>query len=225
MHHASAFLTLTYSQDCLPVGATLVKRDLQLFMKRLRKRRATGLRFFACGEYGELLARPHYHVLLLNTDFPDQRRFKKSPTGEDLYVSAELESLWTMGAAEIGNVTMRSCAYVTGYVVKKQIRNVDYGSREPEFRCMSLRPGLGWTWFEKFSGEAYAHDSAIVDGRETALPRYYDSKFEVIDAARLGALKAARRLKAQEQREENTPERRRVRERVAQLRAEMVRRE
>ena len=36
-HDDAVFLTLTYSDEYLPDNNTLVKRDLQLFIKRLRK--------------------------------------------------------------------------------------------------------------------------------------------------------------------------------------------
>ena len=37
LHGASSFLTLTYNEANLPIGRSLSPRDLQLFMKRLRK--------------------------------------------------------------------------------------------------------------------------------------------------------------------------------------------
>jgi hypothetical protein len=47
-----------------------VKRDLQLFFKRLRKAYPdVKLRYFACGKYGEQFARPHYHVILFGKSF------------------------------------------------------------------------------------------------------------------------------------------------------------
>lgn len=216
LHFASSFLTLTYDQQHLPVGGTLVKRDLQLFMKRLRKVRPRGLRFFACGEYGETFGRPHYHVLLLNTDFPDQRFYKHSPAGHALYRSEELSSLWTAGNADVGAVTFGSCCYVARYCTKLSKAAVSSG-RVPEFQVMSRRPGLGFEWFERFHPEAYRADSAIMDEHEVPLPRYYDLKFECVDSERLEVLKRARRRRALLHAVDNSVDRLRVRERFQEL--------
>lgn len=59
------FITLTYDDEHLPPGEELSKRDLQLFIKRLRKRNP-GIRYFAVGEYGTQKGRPHYHAVIFN---------------------------------------------------------------------------------------------------------------------------------------------------------------
>jgi len=225
MHNESAFCTLTYRNEALTKtsdGASLVKRELQLFMKRLRKVRPQGLRFLACGEYGETTLRPHYHVLLLNTSFEDMRYHKMS--GEKrLYASAELDALWSHGDCLIGDVEFESCAYVAGYVVKKVTGKraaAHYGAREPEFQTMSRRPGLGKTYFDRYYQEAYQHDNVIIRGREVRIPRYYDTKFGPIDPARMETIKKERRLRALMGKSDNTPARRKVRERFTELKRE-----
>lgn len=47
----NCFITLTYNNENLPKNRSLVKRDLQLFWKNLRKR-GYKVRYMACGEYG-----------------------------------------------------------------------------------------------------------------------------------------------------------------------------
>lgn len=219
MHHLSSFVTLTYRDECLPALRSLKLRDLQLFMKRLRKVRGVGLRFFACGEYGSDTQRPHYHLLLFNCDFPDMRFHGQSDCGESLYTSAELEQLWPYGHNMIGAVDFQSCAYVAGYVFKKVGTFVDYAPREPEFRVMSRRPGIGFTWFQQYMDEAYRADSAIMNGREVPLPRFYDGKFEEIDPVRYEVLRRKRMRLARSHPEEQTRERRLTRERFDQLKA------
>lgn len=196
LHQQSAFVTLTYGDAYLPKDGSLRLRDLQLFMKRLRSVRPTGLRFFACGEYGDTTKRPHYHVLLFNTDFPDMRRARLSPSGQPLYKSSELDGLWPVGDNLIGTVDNRSCAYVAGYVMKKVGSTEDYGIREPEFRVMSRRPGLGYKWFLKYMDEAYKADSVIVEGREVGVPRFYDVKFAESFPERMKELKRERKRSA-----------------------------
>lgn len=213
MHDLSTFVTLTYSDDQLPPLGSLRLRDLQLFMKRLRLARPVGLRFFGCGEYGGASRRPHYHLLLFNTDFPDMRYLKQSETDEALYRSSELSSLWSLGDHYLGAVDYRSCAYVAGYVLKKVGVPDDPGpGREREFRVMSRRPGIGFAWFEKYLEEAYLHDSAIMDGREVRLPRFYDAKKEELDADFMKRLKRKRKREALSHPEERTKQRMFVRE-------------
>ena len=61
----SVFLTLTYSDDYLPKNGSLDKRQLQLFIKRLRKSlNGRSIKYFACGEYGDNTERPHYHLII-----------------------------------------------------------------------------------------------------------------------------------------------------------------
>ncbi|QCQ84618.1 replication initiator protein [Blackfly microvirus SF02] len=221
MHSASAFVTLTYDDKSIPPGGSLSLYDLQCFMKRLRKVRPAGLRFFACGEYGETFRRPHYHLLLLNSDFSDKRFYKSSASGSALYTSAELTGLWPLGRSDIGAVTAGSAAYVAGYVLKKS-ESRDYGDLAPEFRVMSRRPGLGSAWLDKFHPEAYKHDSAIMDGSEVGLPRFYDTKFELVDpvrnifgdSKRLASLKRLRKVRARLNPDDLTQRRLRVREAV-----------
>lgn len=212
MHTHSAFLTLTYSNDRLPRGGTLLKRDLQLFMKRYRKIAGNGVRFFACGEYGEKTNRPHYHVLLLNTDFMD-RRLIKSGSQYPLFTSVVLSQLWTAGSHAIGDVNFESAAYVARYCTKKITgpKAADhYKGREPEFLVMSRRPGIGTTYISKYQSEMYTHDNVIVNGVASSLPRFYDTKYASLTdtsghtdkfgepitcEARLAVLKIARRRK------------------------------
>lgn len=198
MHQDAWFLTLTYREKDLPPLRSLVKRDLQLFMKRLRKIKGSGVRFFACGEYGETTLRPHYHVILFGTHFLDMKFWKMSGTNR-LYVSAELDSIWTSGHCTIGGVDFQSCAYVAGYVIKKirgEMASAHYAGRIPEFSLMSRRPGIGFGYYEKFGKEAYKHDSVVMDGHEVAIPRYYDKKYEIVDLDDLERIKRERRRKA-----------------------------
>jgi len=215
MYSANAFVTLTYNDQSLPAHASLAKRDVQLFMKRLRKRRPEGLRFFACGEYGETTLRPHYHILLFNTHFQDQKFWKNARGGSALSRSEELNSLWPQGDHYIGEVTPASCKYTALYMTKSLLkRRIGYGSREPEFRLMSRNPGLGRWWFDKFYDESYNHDNCVVDSQLTRLPRYYDVLLDRVDPTRLVVVKRARRqtLMSPQSRAERTHDRRLVRE-------------
>lgn len=227
LHEDNCFVTLTYAPEHEPEGGTLVKRDLVLFMKRLRKEMGNGIRFYACGEYGERLGRPHYHLILFGCDFPDKKFYSSAKRGEKLYTSDCLRKLWPFGHNVIGDVTFDSCAYVARYIMKK-VTGDNAGSHYqvldengvvydqlPEFTNMSRRPGIGLPWFEKFGDHSYKFDKVVINGKEVRPPRYYDTKYEVLDADRLAMLKRKRQRKAAKSRKENLPDRRRVRETVA----------
>lgn len=227
LHSASCFVTLTYDNAHLPPGGTLVKRDLQLFMKRYRKVAGNGVRFFACGEYGEKTNRPHYHLLLLNKDFAD-KRLMSSGSEYNLYASATLSQLWEYGNHALGDVSFESCAYVARYCMKKVTGKPaadHYKGREPEFIVMSRRPGIGTGYFEKYSEEMYTHDNVIVNGVKSSLPRFYDNKYAALSdtcQSRLEVLKLARRRKIN--RADKGTTRLRVREVVALAKLSLKRR-
>lgn len=217
MHKENCFVTLTYDNEHLPDYGTLRPRHLQLFHKRLHNRlldqRGVGIRYYACGEYGTLNKRPHYHSLIFGYDFKDKKLYSESKFGK-LYSSEELDSLWyefgrngsPLGSCKVGAVTMESTCYVARYCVKKvdgPLRDnghyLVYDSdgvvceRVPEFSHMSRRPGIGATYFERYGDEIAAHDSVIINGREVPSIRYYDDR---IDEERLKVLKRNRRRKA-----------------------------
>lgn len=242
LHKDNCFVTLTYDNEHLPVGGTLVKRDLQLFMKRLRNELGNGVRFYACGEYGDLNRRPHYHVLLFNVAFPDKLLWKQSKRGEPLYTSRTLGDMWPFGFHSIGDITFESAAYVARYVMKKvtgKLAASHYDvvdgdgvvhARIPEFTVMSRGGragggGIGIGWYEKYGAETYTHDSVVVRGRLVRPPRFYDGKFELVDPVRMSEIKKDRKRKAALQYKENLIDRRLVREKVQELNLKALKRE
>lgn len=182
MHEASlyednVFLTLTYDEKNLPADSSLVLEHHQLFMKRLRKRyEGRIVRFYHCGEYGDTTLRPHYHTICFNLDFKDKSYLKTTETGSKLYISSELDGLWSHGDCYIGNVTFESAAYCGRYVMKKLTgaRKSEYGSRAPEYSTMSRRPGIGSPWLAKWKRDCYPNDFCIMNGRKIRVPKAYD---------------------------------------------------
>ena len=85
LHERNAFITLTYDESNLPPGGSLVYRDFQLFMKRLRKV-AGKVTFYVGGEYGENLLRPHFHACIFGYDFPDKVYLKKASLLENFRI-------------------------------------------------------------------------------------------------------------------------------------------
>jgi len=139
LHDRNCFLTLTYSDEHLPVDYSVHPRDLQLFLKRLRKQayrynlehgitaphRETGelvprpIKFYACGEYGETTLRPHYHCLIFGYEPPDKRHYETTKRGDQLFISKSLQQAWPFGLAIAGALTYQSASYTARYTMKK----------------------------------------------------------------------------------------------------------
>lgn len=130
VHAHSSFVTLTYDDASLPEAGSLEPRDLQLWLKRFRQAYAIPVRYFACGEYGDISWRPHYHLAL----FGHNR--------EEVDVVRET---WGRGHVVVGDLTLHSAQYIAGYVTKKMTGKDDVrlNGLYPEFARMSLKPGIG----------------------------------------------------------------------------------
>jgi hypothetical protein len=215
-HEVNSFITLTYSDAKLPADGGLVHRDFQLFMKRLRDKSEFSFKFVMCGEYGEKYNRPHYHALLFGCDFSDRRFYKTTPSGARLDVSQVLEDTWGLGFCTVGDVTYESARYVTGYIHKKikgAMAPDHYMGRRPEYIVWSN--GIGAGWFEKYGRQSYSNDFMVLDGKRVKIPRYYDSKFEIVDSARFDVVKRERVRKAKLHEPDLANRRSYVREKVA----------
>jgi len=238
LHQDNAFITLTYSDSNLPRGGSLDYSDFQNFMKRLRKRVGTKVRFYCGGEYGQEQMRPHFHACLFGYDFPDKLYYKKTESGESIYTSKLLESLWPLGLSSIGNVTFQSAAYIARYCVQKVTGDLaeahyrvitDDGEiidRVPEFNHMSLKPGIGKPWLEKFRTDVFPRDYVVVNGVKTKPPKYYDRLFEKEDPGTFSEIVAQRELDGYGQRllGEQTDARLAVKEQVTLARNSMLKR-
>lgn len=213
LHDQNCFITLTYDNEHLPEGGTLVKEHYRDFIKRLRqhvryrekkagipKEERTKIRFFHCGEYGDRFQRPHYHACIFGFDFEDKEIFKDE-RGVKLYISETLKKIWGKGHVTIGEVTFESAAYVARYITKKITGKKavgHYNGRKPEYTTMSRRPGIASAWFDKFSSDVYPGDYVVLRGRKLKPPRFYDSMYEHIDPETFKDIKLKRLEKAKE---------------------------
>lgn len=206
MHQENCFITLTYNDDNLVCGEhayTLYPRDLQLFMKRLRKEVGDGIKFFACGEYGDSNRRPHYHACIFGYDFSDEKKSLISEReGVKLYTHPLLTRLWPAGFSTVGAVTLESAAYVARYTLKKKYgKKAKYYEKmgiEPEFIRMSRRPGIGTTWFEKFQGDVFPHDYIVTgNGIKQKPPKYYLEKYGLTNPEEYTTIKDTRKKEAE----------------------------
>lgn len=228
-HDAAQFVTLTYAPEHLPASGGLEYRDVQLFLKRVRsalKREGRpSFRFFVAGEYGSETRRPHWHLIAFGLDLPDLE-----PPGAKNASSAWLSALWGLGHVSVGPFDEPALAYVTKYALKQyRSRDGSDGRREwvdadtgeicrtrPEFAKMSLRPGIGGVWFDKFGATDYAPRGSLVlasrkpagrgryrlEAVDVGPIRYYDKRLEQADPDQMEVVKldrmVARRMRPAE---------------------------
>lgn len=175
----SFMLTLTYNSDHIPITKngyrSLCKRDVQLFIKRLRKEHGKNkfglskpIRYYACGEYGTESKRPHYHLLIYNCH-PD-----------------EFVSSWKIGNKEIGSIhvaplNMATIQYAFKYLQKAPtVGKHERDDRQREFQLFSK--GLGANYLSKAMVAWHKAKIAermhipIEDGKKISMPRYYKEK-------------------------------------------------
>lgn len=170
LHQDNAFVTLSYEDKKLsfvPKTAlpTLVPRDVQLFLKRLRKAYSIPLRFFVTGEYGDKSWRPHYHLALFNFPTCRRTRTRRQPgSSRPDWVSCcpqcnLVGNTWGLGDVDLGNLEPHSAQYVAGYVTKKLTGAADARllGRYPEFARMSLRPGIGHGVLQHVAAQLLQH--------------------------------------------------------------------
>ena len=154
------FLTLTYSNDNLPVEGVQLE-DVQKFLKRLRKHlvpfkcelsadakitkkflnsrrfqlkllpEKDNFKYFGCAEYGTLRGRPHYHFIITG--------FKNSITK----MTKLINSVWNKGYVYVTSCTPATVNYVARYMIKdydlilKPQEYIKKNKREYPFRLVS----------------------------------------------------------------------------------------
>lgn len=178
LHKDKWFLTLTYDDTNNP--GTLIKKDLQLFMKRLRKRlNEKKIRYYAVGEYGENTARPHYHAILFNCDEADlEIRTEQLPGGKTRLISGLCEKIWPVGYNVMGSVTIESIQYVAGYVHKKLYGKDKYPEGiTPPFALMSKLIGYNYFISERFHN-VQKNGTIKLRGKDVNVPRSYIRKLK-----------------------------------------------
>ena len=177
------FITLTYNDESLPRTKqgypTLVKKDVQNYIKRLRnahvaylkkeqekvknefKIKSKPIRYYAVGEYGSQTRRPHYHLLLFNYDIanlgPITEQWKNTKTNMSL------------GHVDIGNVTSASINYVTKYMFKKFNSKTD--TRQSPFSVMSKKPIIGHDYLVNYGTHHIQNETLEVRDQNGGLRR------------------------------------------------------
>ena len=187
-HNEACFITLTYNNEHLPKNGdepTLNYKDVQLFMKRLRKKLSgqnIKVRFFCASEYGGKRKRPHYHILLFGFCPKDLKVFKKSYSGYLVYKSQLIDELWQCGYCFIGTAIKAECAsYIARYTLEKNKFKGKYfyenekgeKIRDKEKITMSRRKGIGYNWFAKFWKSVSIQGYIRNHNQIISIPKYY----------------------------------------------------
>jgi hypothetical protein len=180
--YSVVFLTLTYEEQPLSNNGypTLVKKDFQNFMKRLRKRMPQSnpkLKYYACGEYGTQTQRPHYHAIMFNLPQSYIQRENK------------IRETWNNGNIDLRPCNIARIKYVTKYITKgfwkKHKDKIDYETGEiivddriPEFSLMSKNLGLNYLKKNVVKNHKDNLQGHVVraGGIIQSLPRYYRDK-------------------------------------------------
>ncbi|QGF19324.1 replication initiation protein [Antarctic microvirus CAA_003_V_4] len=163
------FITLTYADKNLHykdanTRPTLIKRDLQLFFKRLRKANPNTrpIKYFAVGEYGEKTWRPHYHVILFNAEIET------------------IQKAWHLGTVHYAIVNEQTVGYTLKYISKPKPSKYALRNRNQQFQLQSQGLGKNYltkamlSWHKKeIPLRSYCN---LQDGKKITMPRYYKDK-------------------------------------------------
>lgn len=136
-------VTLTYAQEAGVSSVTLVYKDIQDFLKRLRKR--YNVRYIVAGEYGTKKGRAHWHIVLFF-------KGKVPEVKQDVRVNWKY---WPHGFSYFQKPDWKGFQYVLKYVLKDQTAD-----SADNHLAMSKKPPLGYEFFEEL---AKTHvDQAVV---------------------------------------------------------------
>lgn len=127
-HDRTSFLTVTFAD--LPPNGELDPEHLRLFLKRLRREiYPRKVKYFASGQYGENLGRPHYHLILFGED---ETSLQFEYAGRAKGVNYGMLDSWPAGTSYFGDATRQSAAYVARYM-QQDSREEHYDGLRPPF--------------------------------------------------------------------------------------------
>jgi len=229
LHENNCMVTLTYNDEHLPDDGSLRPQDVTLWLKRLRKSfPEIKIRYFLAGEYGSQLSRPHYHVLLFGIDFADEINYHKKDKRPPI---SELKETWKLGHVHVTPLTIETASYVARYCLKKQTDEIQYTNKESgvilhrEYTRMSRRDGIGAAWLAQNHADTYKDDTIIVGQKISRPPRYYDKRtLKIKGDDALSETKARRIEESYRRRENSTPDRLAVKEKIAKARLALQKR-
>lgn len=158
-------ITLTYRGD-VPNSAFLVYKDVQDFLKRLRKKYGK-VRYICAGEYGSKKGRAHWHIILFFKDKAPSQAW--SPDGRrpwDYILPRWIRDPWARirwkpwphGISYVQEPDYGGFRYLLKYALKDQRQEVSTRNL-----TMSKKPPLGAEWVEQLAERYVAQDLAPQD--------------------------------------------------------------
>lgn len=158
----SYFGLLTYAE----VGKKLEKRDIQLFLKRLRSY-GNKFSYLIAGEHGEKKDRPHWHCIFFSDEPLEYQKIAQAWRGG--YENSQQNTAgWIKFSIIQSN---RAIRYTVKYIYK-------YDGVDPRFVLLiSKNPAIGHSFLKH---QVYfltkKTTDFTVEGQKTAMPRYYKRK-------------------------------------------------
>ena len=168
------FVTLTYNNENLPSDKSVNVRDVQLFIKRLRKYYSNiKIKYFCVSEYGSenRTFRPHYHLIIYGLTFEDTKEnvFK--------YSAIFTKNIWKKGFTTVKPVHQNTIGYTLKYIMK----NVLYENKQLIKKGLKVNfslksKGLGFDYLIN-NWEKYVYANYIPFKKyKVGIPRYYRNK-------------------------------------------------
>ncbi|QCS36789.1 replication initiation protein [Tortoise microvirus 104] len=112
------FVTLTYADELIPANGSLCYDDFDKFNKRIKYYlKGIPYHYIACGEYGDSLGRPHYHVCFIGLD-----------VGQ---IDKLIRKTWQYGLVQTGALRQGGLRYITKYM-SKQISQKKWEELNPD---------------------------------------------------------------------------------------------
>lgn len=193
----AAFITLTYDDAHLPIYdedldrvrfgrkhqglSTLYYRDVQLFLKNLRKKEYGTLffKYFAVGEYGpNSTIRPHYHLIL----------FHNGPPSDQLY--SIVEKVWHKGRVTCSDATPGRLYYISKYccdfsvsVKPRHVAPFMHCSNRPAIGSNFIDSALAFSCYDKGQGfiqRSFIDKSGCRIEYKMSMPRFYREKMDMV---------------------------------------------
>lgn len=155
------FITLTIDDQSLPSIQSAPKREIQLFLKRLRKRSTSKLSYFVCSELGSHTHRLHFHALIF---------YHQNTTYDESFEN--IIHSWTYGNIQQDYCNDARINYVTKYMLK-QINGTN-------FCLMSKKPAIGSFLLANNQQRKFLKQNNYIplNGYKYPIPRYYKIKLD-----------------------------------------------